>query len=306
MSFAGETKKELARLRLRKDAAMRALLVGVTHTAGTLCLGKIMGLEYSTETYEVGQLVASLAPRLYNVDAVLALRKAAHRRAAITEVRVSGEGIAEMLADFGLLIRQAQGVRLSDDLPSVVYESENTKKKFLRGVFLGAGSISNPKRAYHLEIVCNRETLAERILVLMRAFSCLAKTVRRKDRTVVYLKEGDGIAAFLALIGAPVATLAFEDARAERELRNYINRKSNCETANIGKTVYAAGDQLDAIEKIIAMRGLSKLTPVMRKTAEMRLNNPESSLAELAQLAGIGKSGMNHRLQRLVQLAERL
>lgn len=306
MSFSSTVKRELVKFKLRSDAVRHAQLAGLTHAAGILRLGRVLGVDYSTETHDVGLQIASLATALYDVNAQVAVRSSDQRRLMLTTVSLTGAGIESMLSDMGLFHRSEAGVELFHTIPAQAIASRACRKAFLRGVFLSAGSLSNPVRAYHLEIVCGNEALAQALCVLMEEFKVDAKTVRRKEKTVVYLKEGNRIASFLAWINAPVATLKFEDARAEHELRNYINRTSNCETANIGKIVYAAGEQMDAINKIQAILGLERLSPILRETAELRLNNPDLSLQELAELAGIGKSGMNHRLQRLLRFAEQL
>ena len=305
MSFSRGVKQELAHIRLRSGALKRAQLYGLTHAAGTLKLGRTLGIEYVTETHEVGRHIATLATSLYDLDATLSLRDT-ERRLTLTVVTLNGDNCEALLTDAGLFKRTDAGVELPQKIPHASLKTDDLKKAFLRGVFMGAGSCSDPKRAYHLEIVCRSEELAQALCGLTGGLGLEAKTVRRKERTVVYLKEGDRIASFLALLGASTATLSFEDTRAEKELRNYINRMSNCETANIGKTVYAAGEQLEAIERILRHKSHKRLTPALRETAELRLHHPDASLQELADLAGIGKSGMNHRLQRLLQIAERL
>jgi DNA-binding protein WhiA len=201
-------------------------------------------------------------------------------------VTLTGPGAEPLLTQAGLFRRTGDGAELLQEIPEAYLATDEERRAFIRGAFLGAGSCSNPKRTYHLEIVCRGEPFALALCKYTGDLCCPLKTVRRKDRTVVYLKEGDRIAAFLALLGASSATLSFEDARAEKELRNYINRTSNCETANIGKTVYAAGEQLDAIRAILRHRDYERLSPALRETAELRLNNPEASLQELAELAG--------------------
>jgi len=304
MSFSRSVKQELSRIRLRTAGARRAQLFGLTHAAGALRLGRTFGVEYVTETYEVARQIAALATSLYDVTAELSLRET-ERRLTLTVVSLTGGDCERLLTDAGLFARTEQGPELTQNIPDAALKSEDAQRAFLRGAFMGAGSCTDPKRAYHLEIVCRGEGFASALCGMLLTLSLEAKTVRRKEKTVVYLKEGDRIAAFLTLIGASAATLAFEDARAEKELRNYINRTSNCETANIGKTVNAAGEQLEAIEAILKHRNI-RLTPTLRQAAELRLNHPDASLQELAELAGIGKSGMNHRLERLKRIAREL
>ncbi len=303
MSFSRTTKEELAHIRLRAERIQQAQLFGLLHCAYLLHRDSSYVIGFVTETHAVACSLISLSTSLYGVKAELPLQSSERRRSPYTEVKLCGPSIEALLAEAGF-------VCTNDSITQqTVFEKLRTKEEqraFLRGVFMGSGSCSNPKRTYHLEIICKSEAFALALSKMMAALCCEAKTVSRKDKVVVYLKEGDKIAALLAFLGATSATLAFEDARAERELRNYINRTSNCETANIGKTVYAAGEQLDAIHTILKHSDYTKLSPVLRETVELRLNNPQASLQELASIAGVGKSGMNHRLQRLIRLAEEL
>lgn len=304
MSFSRSVKQELARIRLRTAGVRRAQLYGLTHAAGALRLGRSFGVEYVTETYEVARQIAALSTGLYDVTAEVSLRET-ERRLTLIVVNLAGAGCEKLLVDAGLFLRTENGPEFAQNLPEDALVTEDARRAFLRGFFMGAGSCTDPKRAYHLELICRSEAEAEALCAMLVRLDVEAKSVRRKEKSVVYLKEGDRIAAFLALIGASAATLAFEDARAEKELRNYINRTSNCETANIGKTVNAAGEQLDAIAAILRHKSV-RLTPTLRQAAELRVNHPDASLQELAELAGIGKSGMNHRLERLKRIAREL
>lgn len=303
MSFSRTTKEELTRILLRGERIQQAQLFGLLHSACCLQKGCMYAISFVTETHAVACSIASLSEFLYGTDAELSLHSTAQKRSPYTEVKLTGSRVKELIMHAGLLNTNEVSPQ------QALFEKLRTKEEhraFLRGVFLSSGSCSNPRRTYHLEIVCKSEAFALALCKMMAAHCCEAKTVPRKDRVVVYLKEGDKIAALLAFLGACSATLAFEDARAERELRNYINRTSNCETANIGKTVYAAGEQLDAINRILKHSNYTKLSPVLRETVELRLNYPQASLQELASIAGVGKSGMNHRLQRLIRLSREL
>ena len=180
------------------------------------------------------------------------------------------------------------------------------KKAFLRGLFLKSGSIGDPEKIYHLEIVCETESLAEKVRDLIRRFELSAKTVERKGHYVVYLKEGDQIADFLALIQANVSMLNMENVLVVKDVRNNLNRQVNCETANIGKTVNAAHAQIMDIEFIEKHIGLENLPEQLREIARLRLENPEATLNELGEMLipPVGKSGVNHRLRKLHEIAE--
>ena len=198
-----------------------------------------------------------------------------------------------------------QLITIGETVPERLLPDDECRRAFLRGAFLGSGSCTNPYRGYHLEIIARSQAFAEQLLSVLTAFGPEAKTMLRREKPVVYLK-GDEVSAFLALIGANASVLKFESARSERDFRNYVNRTTNCETANIEKTVLASTDQVNAIEIIEEYMGLNRLPAPLYEAALLRLNHPEATLQELADLAEIGKSGMNHRLSRLVRIAKEI
>ena len=179
---------------------------------------------------------------------------------------------------------------------SLVYQNGCCKRAFFRGAFLTAGSMSDPHKSYHFEIVCASEEKAELLKKLIQGFEMDAKVVKRKKSFVVYLKEGTQISLALNVMDAPVALMEFENIRILKEMRNTVNRKVNCETANIHKTVSAAVKQIE------------KLSDGLRDMAMARLQYPEATLKELGELMPepVGKSGVNHRLRRLGEIAEEL
>ena len=180
------------------------------------------------------------------------------------------------------------------------------KRAFLRGAYLCIGSMSNPGKSYHLEFDCVREDRARLLQELIAAFDIPAKIVRRKKYFVVYIKEGSAICDILNIMGAHVSLMDFENHRIVKEVRNSVNRKVNCETANITKTVNAAAAQVRDIELIRETCGLGKLPETLRDIAELRLKYQEATLQELGELLTppVGKSGVNHRLRKLSLIAE--
>lgn len=182
------------------------------------------------------------------------------------------------------------------------------KRAFIRGAFMAAGSISNPSKSYHFEIVCRSLEQARQLQELMGAFEADAKMVERKDRYVVYLKEGSQIVDMLSVMEAYVSLMNLENVRILKEMRNSVNRKVNCETANINKTVNAAVRQLEDIRKIQAAIGFDELPAPLSEMARLRLEHPDASLKELGTYADppVGKSGVNHRLRKLSAIAEDL
>lgn len=180
------------------------------------------------------------------------------------------------------------------------------KRAFLRGAYLCVGSMSNPGKSYHLEFDCIDEKEADLLQKLIAAFDIPAKIARRKKYYVVYVKEGSAICDVLNIIGAHMSLMDFENQRIVKEVRNSVNRKVNCETANITKTVNAAAGQVKDIMLIQEKIGLSELPKNLRETAQLRLEYQEATLQELGELLTppVGKSGVNHRLRKLNEIAE--
>jgi len=304
MSFSSSAKEDLVKVRLKSDAVRLSTLAGLVHTCGALTIGRGRGCVFSTETLAVGKLIVSLTTALYHLDPTIELSER-ERRHPLTLVTLLGDDAEKLLLDTGLLLSEAGEFSIGETVPERLIADDESRRAFLRGAFLGSGSCTNPYRGYHLEIVARSAAFADQLLDALSSYGPEAKTMLRREKPVVYLK-GDDVSAFLALIGANNSALKFESARAERDFRNYVNRTTNCETANIEKTVYASTEQIGAIETIEERMGLNRLPAPLYEAALLRLNHPEATLQELAELAEIGKSGMNHRLARLVRIAKEI
>lgn len=180
------------------------------------------------------------------------------------------------------------------------------QRAFLRGAFLSVGSMSDPQKGYHLEFVCTRQDKALQLQSLIHGFDLEAKIVKRKKYFVVYLKDGEAIVDLLNVCGAHVSLMRLENLRILKEMRNSVNRRVNCETANITKTVTAAARQIEDITFLRDHYGLEKLPGHLCQMAYVRLENPDAPLKELGEMLDppVGKSGVNHRLRKLSELAE--
>jgi len=180
------------------------------------------------------------------------------------------------------------------------------KRAFVRGCFLAAGSMSNPNKAYHLELVCQDEMQANQLKDILDDFELDARIISRKKSYVVYFKEGEHIVDLLNIMGAHKGLMDLENVRIMKEMRNSLNRQVNCEAANIGKTVNAAVKQIAAINYIQKKGEIGNLPGQLRQMAEVRLEYPDTPLKDLGALLDppIGKSGVNHRLRKLVEIAE--
>ena len=195
-----------------------------------------------------------------------------------------------------------------DVVDGLLLQQTCCKRAFVRGAFLASGSISDPNKGYHFEIVCRTLRQAEQMREVMATFDVDAKIVERKKHYVVYLKEGAQIVDMLNVMGAHVALMNLENVRILKEMRNSVNRKVNCETANISKTVNAAVRQVEDIQFIMKTKGLSSLPDNLQEIAQVRLEHPDMPLKDLGTLLTppIGKSGVNHRLRRISEIAEKL
>ena len=198
----------------------------------------------------------------------------------------------------------------SDDLlvNPLLIKSFCCKRAFLRGAFLSVGSMSNPEKAYHLEYVCVDTQQAAQLIDILLVYGIHAKTVVRKKYQVVYIKESEEIVELLNVIGAHISLMKLENLRIFKDMRNSINRRVTCETANITKTVNAATKQIADIQYIKEHYGFDNLKDNLRQVAELRLEYPDAALKELGEYLSppVGKSGVNHRLRKLSELAEKL
>ncbi len=225
------------------------------------------------------------------------------------EFCLTGIVAEEVLTTVKMYRRSNDGYELQTDVvDGLLLQQTCCRRAFLRGCFLTSGSISDPNKGYHLEIVCRTEAQANQIQEIMKSFSLGAKIVERKKHFVVYLKEGEQIVDMLNIMGAHVALMRVENIRIEKELRNSVNREVNCETANLAKTAKASRKQIEDIAYIVSHAGLSSLPENLQEIATLRLENREASLKELGELLTppIGRSGVNHRLRRISEIAENL
>ena len=306
MSFASNIKDEVVRVRVRDGAVKLAELSGLTFACGNLKLGRRKAISYRTENPEVGRHIAALGTALFGLEVEMEERVREHRKAPLYVVNMSGPRAGEMLSQTGVMVTDEEGVHLLSRLPLELVREDEARRAFVRGCFLGAGSCSDPKGGYSVEILCRTEAFASSLVELLNGYGLNARSALRRNRYVVYLKEGDSVTGFLALIGSNIAALDLENVRAEKETRNYVNRTTNCEYANLDKLVAASVRQQQAVNVILHHGHFQRLPKALKEAAELRLNYPDAGLQELADMAGIKKSGMNHRLTRLVEYAQDL
>ncbi len=309
MSFSNEIKNELAHLEQKKKCCEIAELAGLVRMDGTILIGsrKGIGLELTTENAAVARKAFKGLKKLFNVETEITVqRRNRLKKNNVYLVRVPGQPkVMNLLDTLGLM---KDGLMYNPEISSTLVKKECCKRSYLRGVFLGAGSLSDPMNSYHLEIVANSEEYADSLVHLIETFGLHPKISSRKNVLLVYLKESEQIADFLNIIGAHQALLELENIRVQKEVRNQVNRLVNCESANMNKTIDAAVRQKSNIEFVLKYYGLEKLNDGLRAVAEARLEYPEVSLKELGTLMDppLGKSGINHRMRKLEELADEL
>lgn len=301
MSFSTEVKEELSKLpNLADKSCVKAELYGYLNTSN-VSIGK-NGLRFSTESeYNInrfGKLLNNLNILKYDINIV-------GKNFIINMPKSSVILLEEIFKNY-----EVSGI-------------ESEQKAFVRGIFLGGGTINNPKNKYHIELIVKQEKIAREVINILEKyninFKLLNKINEKKDelsksrkvkssktqKYSIYSKDGEEISKILAFIEASASVLKFEEIRVYRDMRNNINRIVNCETANLSKTVDASVKQIEAINKLKQEGKFNKLPDNLKEIAELRIKNPEASLTELGNMlkTPIGKSGVNYRLQTIIKMS---
>ncbi len=313
MSFASETKNELARITPAKKCCTIAEIAGFMRFAGRLGLagGGKFRISMTTPNNAVVRHYKSLIGSYFNVDTDIGVgRGEGFSRGNQYTITIGPENNSEMiLREAGILIVREGMNSISDGIDSSLIRTKCCRKAYLRGAFLGAGTVANPDRSYHLEISTSSQLLARDLRRLLNTFHDITpKIVERKKGYGVYLKARDQVADALAIMGSSTQYFAFQDAMMRKDLMNQAHRAENLDNANIDKAVRAAQEQVEWIRKIEAKRGLASLSAKLQEVAELRLEHPDAGLEELGQMLHppLTKSGVNGRLRRLGEIAKGL
>lgn len=312
MSFSSETKKAIAKILPENRCCMLAEIAGYARIRGVLRLsgGGHMSVSLSAEDPAVVRTLKQLTAAYFDAASEIRviqgsmLKKENSYRLIFDEER-TGEKI---LRETGMLqVRDGSNV-LVDGIDSEIVRKTCCKKACLRGLFLAGGTVNDPEKGYHLEIVCSDKVTAADVKKLMNQFSLKARIVERRGSQVVYIKGSERVADFLKIVGAYNQVFRLEDVLALKSLRNKTNRIVNCESANLDRSVNAAASQIQNIRYIQEHLGLENIQQRLRDAAELRLEYPELPLSELARLSDppVSKSGLNHRFAKIAETAERL
>nr|WP_295595312.1 DNA-binding protein WhiA [uncultured Terrisporobacter sp.] len=311
MSFSTETKNELSRTASDSLCCKKAELSGIAKMAGSIQIVgyKKINLKISTELNSIARKVFKILKSNFNINTNIVVNKnqMLKRNNSYVLTVTSEMGSEELMKSLGLLDENKDFLPCHT-VPSWVYEDEECKKAFIRGAFLGGGSISDPEKNYHLEFVASNEEFATSLMDLINSLGFNAKMVCRKNSYVVYLKESEQISDLLSLIGAFQALLSLQNTKILKQMRNNVNRIVNCETANLSKTVNAAVRQVENIKLIQQKMGINQLPQNLQQIALLRVENEDLTLKELGELLNppISKSGVNHRLKKIEDIANEL
>ncbi|MGP1908886.1 DNA-binding protein WhiA [Metabacillus sp. JX24] len=307
MSFASETKKELTNIEL-KPCCLKAELSALIRMNGSLSFSnRKLILDIQTENAAIARRIYTLLKKQYDVSVELLVRKKMRLKKNNVYIVRLIEKAREILEDLSILGENFTFIRsISEDL----VKKKCCRRSYIRGAFLAGGSVNNPETSsYHLEIFSLYKEHNDALCELMNVFNLNSKTLERKKGYITYLKEAEKISEFLSIIGGHQALLRFEDVRIVRDMRNSVNRLVNCETANLNKTIGAAIRQVENIKYIDEKMGLEALPDKLSEIARLRVEYQDVTLKELGEMVSSGKiskSGINHRLRKLDEIAEQL
>ena len=282
MSFSTDVKKELSKINnLANKTCVRLEFLGYLSSVNVSNVDN--SLRFSTESeYNINRfskLLKNLNVEKYNID----------MQGKNYVITMQNKNIAKIITD-------------------IKTENDEEDRAYVRGCFLGSGSINNPENKYHIEFIVKVRNIADEILQILNKYNIHFKKLEKENAVSLYSKDGEEISKFLAFIGANSSVVKFEDIRVYRDMRNNVNRIVNCETANLSKTVNAAVKQIDAINKLKESGKYNSLSENLKEIAELRIKYPDISLVELGKMLNppIGKSGVNHRMKAILKLVEEL
>lgn len=312
MSFSSEVKEELAKHispARHCQIAELAALMNFSGQYGRSAEGDFM-IGFQTENEAVVRKGFTLLKKTYNINTDISIRHSSSlnkNRSYVLSVNDDETArkilmTCRLMKPFGVI---EEDFSISD---SLIIQRECCKRAFIRGAFLAAGSVSDPVKTYHFEIVCLSEAKAKQLQMIMETFNINARVIKRRKYFVVYVKDSSQVVDLLNIMGAYNALMDMENVRIVKDMRNNVNRKVNCETANINKTVSAAVKQIEDIRFIQMSSAFDELPESLQEMAELRVRYPEATLAELGQLLDtpVGKSGVNHRLKKISLFADEL
>ena len=312
MSFSIKVKNELANHISNATHCRIAELAALISMCGSVMIDENNNykIRIKTETQPTAEKIKKLLWKTFKVDVDISTRENAYSKVGRTYTLLVGDHQQALkILQATKLINENNEIGENFSITNnIVIMKDCCKRAFIRGAFMAAGSISDPNKSYHFEIKCNSEKKANQLIELLENYNIDGKMVARKGGYVVYIKEGEGIVDVLNVMEAHVSLMEMENVRILKGMSNYYNRQVNCETANIKKTVATSVRQIDDIDFIIENKGMDYLPEKLQDIAWVRKENPDASLQELGEMLDppLGKSGVNHRLRKICQIAQEL
>ena len=312
MSFSAQVKNELARIIHENPQVQLSELSAIIRMSGTL---KLMGFNklsfvINTENPAIARKVFTLIKNCFGITVEIQVNRQSNLKRNNTYVLsvTYDQGANDILEKVGIIEKEGEHLSWVSTIPKHLVSRQDRKRAYLRGAFLGSGSVSDPAKMYHLEFSTVNIEISQNLRKLLNSYKLNAKIVTRKNNNVVYIKESEHITDLLNLMGAYNALMHLEDIKIKKQMRNDVNRLVNCETANLNKTVDTSMRQIECINYIMEKQGLDYLPENLHEIAMLRVENPDMSLKELGEImeTPLGKSGVNHRLKKIEMIAEEL
>lgn len=313
MSFAAETKNELSRLVPEKKCCQLAEIAGFLRVSGSIRLagGGRFKIVTATDNPAVARHYKRLIKEYFNVETALEIGDSqGPKKGHVYMLTIDPDMHSEqILRETGILLVKEGNNFISDGIYTSLIRSKCCKKSYLRGMFMGSGTMNDPSKGYHLEFVCPTQTLATDLRKMINSFIDLtSKVVKRKDKYIVYMKSSENICDTLSIMGANAQRLRFDEVVLNKGIVNATVRLTNCDNANTDRTLDASSRQIACIRKIEKLQGLDSLPPKLRQAALLRLEYPEASLIQLGEMMNppMKKSGINNRFKKIEEIANSL
>lgn len=308
MSFSSEIKDEVAKIKVEDYKIILSELAGITPMCGILNFkNNKISMEYITGNAPVARRIFTFLRRSFGFDVEVKNVRSTQLKKNVFIIYISQDESCRLLLDELKYIKGAS-VFMINYVPTDLIKTSNEKKAYIRGAFMGSGSITDPKKGYHLEFVSENESNAYFLRDAINEFGLKSKVIMRKEKYIIYIKDSEQISDFLSLIGAYNSVLNYENVRVIKEMRNNVNRIVNCETANLNKTVKSSYDQVEDIKLIEREIGIENLDEDLKAIAKIRLENRSMSLNDIANSLEpkLSKSTVNYRFKKLRRIANKL
>lgn len=308
MSFSSEIKDEVAKIKVEDYKIILSELAGITPMCGILNFkNNKISMEYITENAPVARRIFTFLRRSFGFDVEVKNVRSTQLKKNVFIIYISQDESCRLLLDELKYIKGAS-VFMINYAPTDLIKTSNEKKAYIRGAFMGSGSITDPKKGYHLEFVSENESNTYFLRDTINEFGLKSKVIMRKEKYIIYIKDSEQISDFLSLIGAYNSVLNYENVRVIKEMRNNVNRIVNCETANLNKTVKSSYDQVEDIKLIEMEIGIENLDEDLKAIAKIRLENRSMSLNDIANSLEpkLSKSTVNYRFKKLRRIANKL